>query len=413
MRNNLIKILAVSTIALTLGACKGGKKETPATEVTIQEALEMEGGNWKLAGQKIKVSNLALSARYGNHFWGAYVPKTDSDSLMYIEAEVKDVPTFTTNENGYGADITLEGVLADVNGRPVLTDAVCTINSEREKGKQASEGHGASVYGYQSFNRSAFDQTMDRTSSGMLLFDLTMQLASLPEDDTFSKQQFFYVTFPGENLDLEDEENYSPIPVVIPEGLAETTIKNLKTFFSGKAVADFISFDTLVCYYDSKVGGAAVLVEDYWGSRIAKPDKNPEVYNSGADVKAAYDPKFAHPLANEFFNDEAVFSYVPVSFVSAKDQRLVKDTYVFIKDKANSLVLELAMNVKGVEKLNELLEGIANYLDDESNGWVKKENGLYTYSDEPDTLTREIILMVDENNPSYLSFYYFDLKASS
>ena len=415
MRNNLIKILAVSTIALTLGACKGKKQETPATEVTVQEALELEGGNWKLAGQKIKVSNLALSSRYGNHFFGAYVPASNTEELAYIEAELTELPTFTADETGYGADITLEGVLTDVNGRPVLKDAKCTVNSEREN-RKASEGHGLPIYYYNSFTRGQFDYNLDRTTSGYLVGETTFQLADVPElpEGDIKSELVFNVAFPGENLDLEDLDNLSPISVVIPAGLGSKAADALRKTFKDKKAGDFIFFDTYVASYDTRYAGVTFLVEDFWGPKIASPSKNPEVYNTAADFKAAYDPKFAQPIIPQLFNDEVVFSYVPNIWevTGTQKAKFTDGSFIYMSDLKKSHFLQFNMNVKNETDLVTLVNGIAEYLGEAANGWSKPENGVYTYSDEEGKVTREIVLSFDEDNPTYLTIMYMGNDAA-
>lgn len=417
MRNNLIKILALSAITITLGAC-GKKKnsEVAALDVTIQEALELSGADWKLAGQKIRVSNLALSSKYGNHIFGAYVPASNTEELAYLEAEVKDLPSFPESGDGYGADITLEGVLTDVNGRPVLKDAVCTVNSERQN-RKASEGHGLPIYYYQSFTRGQFDYNLNRTTSGYLIGETTFQLADVPElpSGSIDSELVFYVAFPGENLDLEDLDNISPIPVVIPAGLGDASTSAVKKFFDGKKAGDFIYFDTYVCYYDTRYGGISLLVEDFWGKGIAAPKKAPEVYNTAAEFKAAYDPKFAQPIIPELFNDEVVFSYVPNIYEVTKTQKAkyTDGSFIHITDLAHSHFLQFNMNVKNENDLVTLVNGIADFLDGEGSGWSKPENGVWTYSDETDKITREIVLSFDEDNPTYLTIMYMGNDAAA
>ena len=66
MKKNLIKILAIASIALAAGACKGNKKssEDPAKLVTIQELLELDNqGKWTLEGEKVKIENLVCQGK--------------------------------------------------------------------------------------------------------------------------------------------------------------------------------------------------------------------------------------------------------------------------------------------------------------------------------------------------------------
>ena len=240
----------------------------------------------------------------------------------------------------------------------------------------------------------------------------------MPENDPEtwgSQEDVFYVVFPGENTDMEDMYNLSPIPVIIPEGINATTLGKVKAALNGKAKDDFVFFDTYMAYYSNELYGVCLLIEDFWGTSIAVPEKDPEVYTSGAALKAVYDAKFAQPIVEGIFNDEKAYSYVPQEYIKVSDNKYSDPSFIKIPaaDQKNAHLLNFNANIAlkddQASDFVEYVNGVADWLDDEANGWEKPENGVWTYKDDGTNVSREIVLMYSETNPTYLNILYFGL----
>ena len=305
MRNNLIKILAVSAIAVTLGACKGNSKKEPTpVELTIEEIFELDNtGKFKNEGAYITLKQTCVYGNYGN----TYVVGVPYEAATYItdfkgfEVELSAQPDWQGETKGRYANVDVTGTLENVNGRPVFKNASLVINAEAkydEKGnRDENDGaYSAGYWGTSQLKRMYWDGYMDRSMNGVLTEGI-YQFASVPEEVTSSGTSF-YVAFPGENLDTEDLENESLICVDIPAGLDEATIKAINTVFKGKKAGDFIDM-MAITRYDLQKAGMTLLLENWW-SKYAKNPKSediPPIYNSWTDVATA-----AGSFYDEFFN---------------------------------------------------------------------------------------------------------------
>ena len=419
MKKSLITLFAIPAFAISLCATACNKS---AKNVTIFEAVALDTatGTWELEGQTITIEHLALTGKWGNHFFGGYAPSASTGDKPHIEAELKSIPTFKEAGDGYGADITLTGTLTDVDGRPVLKDATCKVNSERLN-KKASDGHGLPIWYFRSFSRTQFDYNLDRTTCGTIIGDGNVfEIASMPnltEDQWGVQEDVFYVVFPGENKDMEDFYNLSPIPVIIPEGLNDATKTKLKSTLSGKDVGGFIDLNSYVTYYSVEQGGVCILIEDLWGPSMKTPTKDPEVYEDFAALKAVYDAKFDQEII-DVFADDTVISFCPSEYITVKAAKEEFTSPAFIKipsaQDTKSHMLRFNANVKitneNAQEFVDYVEKIADYLDDaETNGWENPENGVWTYKDDGENVSREIVLSYVETNPTYVDIMYFGL----
>lgn len=341
MKKNLLKILALSAVVLSMGACtkKGGNSSSSSSEsgsssseagpvdLSILEVFAVNSSTYKFEheGELVRVKNAACIGSYGTTLI-AGVPYAEGGTITDLkgfEVELDAAPQWTTRVNGQYADITVEGTLADVNGRPVLKDASLVINGEAhyDEGGNRIYPEGSSSYscGYWSssqFVRSYYDEYMGRSMNGALVEGI-FQLATVPTTVTATASQEFKIVFPGEDTNGTDEDNEYVINVTIPAGLSEKAINKANTFFAGKQVGDFFTMNALT-RYDSTKGGMGLLYENYWCGWLDEVDDadKPEILTSWATIQAKYENRFQTPLPNIGCEEEGVFSYIVDDYFS-------------------------------------------------------------------------------------------------
>ena len=402
MNTKLVKILALSAMTLSLGACgnRGGSKSNTASEsgsaeqeakvVEIDEVLALDADNkFELLGQKIRVENLVLQGNWGlTYVGGAAVGEYVSD-LRGLEINAKEAPTFSKG-SGWGSDITVEGTLIDVNGRAVVDQATITVNSEREYNEaRTSYTGGLPVYMWpaQYMNRSAWDQSMGRKMSG-LYFGGQFQVASVPEAITATKGSSFQVVFPGEYMDTEDPDNNSLITVNIPAGIPEAVVTTLNTFIEGLEVGDFVDIDTVTEYDLEAYAGMGIVVERFGGQTIAetKEEDRPKIYTTWAEVADIAQEYFADPLP--VITSQKPFTYkVDTSYTGKKLSDLFTDTsWIGLTDIEKAIFVEFNLIAKPSEIYDTELDSdlfrevcadleAAGFVKDEANS----EEGGFSY----------------------------------
>ena len=212
MKKNLVKILALSSIALLVGACQPRSQEEKAKLVTWSELLELDDTtehNWTLLGQKIRIENVCLQGKYGNTWIVGGATGETIGTLCGAQVDIKgEVPALTGT--GWGADLTVEGTVSDVGGRLVIADANVVVNSERVYNEDKTEYTGGlAVYECPAeYNdRDLWEELLGRDKSGAM-FPGNFQIASIPDELVAGQDTYFEVVFPGENIDAEDPDNY-------------------------------------------------------------------------------------------------------------------------------------------------------------------------------------------------------------
>ena len=358
MKKNLLKILAIGAIAVSMGACSSEKPQT----VNITELLTINSTTkgWELEGKLVKIENLVCQGKYGNTIIGGSSVGNTIVDLRGVEIQTKKAPTFTIG-SGYGADITAVGRVVDVNGRLTLQKATVTVNSERDYDNPPADGSAKYSGGLPMsycpadyLSRSLWDGYFGRTFSGAL-YEGTFQLATVPGTLSATAATSFQVVFPGENIDVEDEENYSLIKVNVPNEVSDNAIESFNTFFADKKAGDFVTLCGLL-QYDSEANlGMGYVLENYWQQAgLEEPASAPDILYDWDEVEAAaYGfvtptlPELSSATATDAIN--APFSYTfDTGYYDKDPSSLFSDpsSILIFEDTSDMALVEVVANLK-------------------------------------------------------------------
>ena len=320
MKRNLVKILAIAGVAAALVACD---KSSKVKTLTIDEAFaQAEDGSFSNVNQKVKLENLCVYSNFGTTLVAGvpYAENGKITDLRGIEVELPELPKWSegAQKQGTYADVTVEGTLTDVNGRPVLKDASCVVNGEvfftdgkRDEAKSTST-YSCAYWSSSQTVRSNFDKNLKNSpqNSGALMEGM-FQLASVPSEVSASAESDFKVVFPGENTNGADPENEFAITVKFPKGLSSTAVAFYNDFFADKEVGDFILFDA-ISQYDNSKGGMCFLLENQWGpiytEEVAEEDR-PVILTQWSEIQSRYNGKFKGVEVPDL-SDTQTFSYI-------------------------------------------------------------------------------------------------------
>ena len=333
MKRNLVKILAIAGVAASLVACN---KSPKVVTLTIDEAFaQAEDGSFSNANKKVKLENLCVYSNFGTTLV-AGVPYAEGGKitdLKGIEVELPELPKWSEGAQRQGtyADVTVEGTLTDVNGRPVLKDASCVVNGEvfftdgqRDEAKSTST-YSCAYWSSSQTVRSNFDKNLKNSpqNSGALMEGM-FQLASVPSEVSASAESDFKVVFPGENTNGADPENEFAITVKFPKGLSSSAVSFYNDFFADKEVGDFILFDA-ISQYDNSKGGMCFLLENQWGpiytEEVAEEDR-PVILTQWSEIQGRYNGKFKGVEVPDL-SDTKTFSYLLTENFSGNLEDLV------------------------------------------------------------------------------------------
>lgn len=411
MKKNLIKILALSAIALSMSGCFGQRSsggsssegseptsesetqssaseseteslEPVAEEITLDEIFEYDTieKEFVKAGQLVTLKQLCVYARYGNTIIVGvpYVAGGSILSLHGIEVNLPAQPDWQGVTKGRYANVDVEGIVANVNGRPVLNDAKVTINAEAQYDEETGariEDDGAFSAAYWSPSvtiRDYWDQYLGRSMSGVLMEGI-FQFASAPQTITTETSTDFKVVFPGENTDGEDSDNEYLINVHVPAGLDQATVDTYNATFVGHVAGDFIDMMAMSRFDISKRGMGFVL-DDYWLKFAQEPDPEtlPVILTSWSQIDAQFSPKFKTALPDLSSGEEkGVFSYTITNNFGVS----VKEAEIFDDDTLEALQIDpteaasIIVNMNcGSAKTKTVLENALEVL--ETAGWV-------------------------------------------
>ena len=331
-------MLALAAMVVSLGSCGGQKtpsassepdsvestesiestepvqsdsSEEPAgpTDATILEVLDLGADGWELEGERVKVTGLTIQARFGTSFICGIATGQYISTLRGIQVNCREgaFPEFQYG-SGFGAAVTVEGTVTNVNGRCVLEDAVISDLNERQydaNGKRIDGTGGSLSYcPAQYFDRDFFD-SLGRSMSGIFMEGL-FEIRSLPEQLTVPEEgavttagTSFQVVFPGEYGDTEDDENYSLITVYVPAGLRKVGAEAFnKLFFTeGKElkVDDYINIDYATTYWNNYMG---LLMEDFACQNSKKSTETPTIMHRWEEVADELGQAYRNPVVN-------------------------------------------------------------------------------------------------------------------
>ena len=454
MKKNLVKILAIASIALVAGACRGKKKsEDPYKEVVINELFELEAdGKFKLEGQLVRLKNQCIYGNYGTTYVAGvdYDSAEDARDYKGFEVELSAHPDWKGETKGRYANVDVTGKLVNVNGRPVLQEgAVETIHAEAQYDADGNRvdndgAFSAGLWAKSGMKRSTWDTYFDRGNSGALLAGI-FQIASVPSAAVAGDAESeFYVTFPGENLDTSDPDNDSLIPVTFPKGLNEAAVTAANKFLEGKKAGDFMDVYAL-SYYDSVKGGTCLMLENWWTKYAKTPDKadTPVILHSWAEVvkeiKDFYDDSVID-LAGATIDDDsnpetpevpdpadklnAPFSYLIDDSNVDKNPRdlwvdAYKDKLVKVSEPDKCGTVEITANIKASD-MDAYYDALKAKMTDAAymggNPFVCDESAAQTegYVIFTQTIESKVVrqLLVMAGSSQSYSLYYTALKAS-
>lgn len=452
MQKNSIKILALAALALSLGACGGsggGQSSTststseagssstyepssetssepvsestsepdpsssesesasssyePGTLYGIGEILSLDAeSQWEHLGERVIVKDLVCQGLWndGKTLVGGGVLGTSITTLRGLEIHSNEVVAFE-HGSGWAALFDVEGTLTDVNGRAVIDDAVVTVTSERIY-NESGTGYtgGGSVYYWPAvyMNRGNWDQYLGRVMSGAML-EGVFQIASMPEEITQEQGTSFEVVFPGENLDVEDLDNYSLIEVQVPDGMSAAGVKAFNEYFAEKEVGQFFTYFGSGQYDLVENIGYGLVIDSFGAQFLEDPEEEPEIFATWADVAAAAGQYFNDPLPE--LGDDRVFSYT-YEFGGAATDVILED-YVFLTDKENANCVTINYNYKPADA-DEIVDDFVAKL--ETLGWEEQTGdlqGIFLLSEGEECVGE---LIIDAASETGLSYYY-------
>ena len=419
MKKNLVKILALSSVALAVGACDPTPKEQPeeVLDLSVAEMFELNSdGTFVNEGKLVSLESICVYGSYGNTYVVGvpYVEGADIRNLKGFEIELEAKPDWQGETNGRYANVDVKGRFANVNGRPVLQEGEIEINAEAQYDPDTGDridddgAYSAGYWGPKLFVRDYYDEYMTRKMNGTLIEGI-FQIASKPGEVSASSEASFEVVFPGENLDVEDLDNYSLINVTIPAGLDEEMVTKANTFFSSVNAGDFIDM-MAITRWDTSKGGMGLLFENWWGkyAKKAAGADIPEIYSTWAEVQSTIEPLYNAPVADLSGADEndplnAPFSYLIDDSMYADNPRDYwtddyKDVLVVVDNPEKCGTVKITVNYKvadGEDYLNALFEKL------EALGFESStvEQGIYVFArSESDAVVEEFLLMAYESS---------------
>ena len=266
MKKNLLKILACSAVVAMVASC-GNKTPSSSSSGDDSQSQGIEyrtvamnqinavnsDGSYSLEGEYVQFSAAAVSGGYDKVLYVNNTDVTYYSDLVGLEVHQKEAGEFE-----YKDLVSVKGKVASEDGRVFLDEAEVTLD---ENGKGAGSVYTWSNY----FNRMYYQSQFNKTYSGFPLFGINLQLASLPDATKLAAGETteFYVTFPGEDLDLEDLDNSCPFRVLIPGELADETFEDLQDYFELSEVGDVIELDAHM-FYSQSAGGLGLVLDDKW-----------------------------------------------------------------------------------------------------------------------------------------------------
>ena len=413
MKKNLLKILACSAVVAMVASC-GGK--TPADssstssedpgiqylDVSMQEINAIESdGSYSLEGQYVQFSNAAVSGAYADVVYVNCQEVTYYSDLIGVE-----VHQLEPGEFDYKDVVSVKGKVASEDGRVFIEEAEVTLE----------EAGAGSVYTWSNyFNRTQYDNQFNKTYSGFPIFGINLQLATLPDLDALEagEETEFYVTFPGEDLDMEDLDNSCPFRVLVPAGLADETIEGLLEYFDNSVVGDVIELDSHM-FYSQTAGGLGLILDDVW---TTIDDGSAVVLDEWADAIEMCANGLQVALPNiGIDNNENLISYVPddtyfhtdinnfaswqIAKIPSADRKDFGAFETIVNVKSKNLVLVLA---DLVEKADALQLG-GNWVKDNDNTDVAKKEYAYDLIVDDELLA---VLTIEKSSEASLCVDFF------
>lgn len=446
MNKNLVKILALSALVLSIGACdkkNGGSSSNepgpgPSTsdtdtssepsgpvELTLKEVFELEAGNFVNANKEVTVKDLMVTGQYGSTLMVGYGSTGQGYYLSDVqgfEVEPVEFPQWT-GASGVRAQVNVTGTLTDVNGRPVLKNASVEVLAEGADSKYTGCPYISSDY----MDREYWNE-MGRTQH-LALTESTFQIASLPQSPiTTDAASEFKVVFPAENTDATDSANEFLIRCLIPAGLTEAAVAWYNAFFFGGTIGtgddavtytalaqdDFVMFDAFT-YFDRPSGGMGLLMDSSFCpkySAVIPEDQRPVIIKTFSQIKEQYDPKYQTALPAIGCEAEGTFSYIINDKFGSNVESVFQDASFVLVDHAEAGPLGITFNC-GMMKTDDVFEAIgtkalaAGYVKDTTIEIEDEdEEAIYVLKNAAEVVIAELHVVHGEDGKS-IDVWYF------
>ena len=435
MKKNLIKILALSTLVLSIGACTGKSQTNPdnpdtpvnpddpgdqVSEITLTDVFSLSGGHYVNEGKKVRVNSLQVYTEYEGKLlcgFGNAGSSYQHSQLKAFEVEPTEYPQWTAESGrGNNAEVNVIGDLVDYHGRPVLKNATVEIVGEGANSKYSG---GIPYISGSYMDREYWNSNMGKGSSGASI-EGTFQLASVPTAVSETESAEFYVVFTAENTNAEDPTNEYLIHCYIPSGLKETARNYWNTLFGSAHVDDFFLLSPFTMY-DSTTGGMGLLLEDGVSANPSYSYKIPEdqcpvILKQFSDIKTKNDPKFKEAIPAIGCEEEGVFSYTVEDLFGYDVDTLFSDSsFILLADHSKVGTLSVSFNC-GLAKSDAVFEAIgtkavaAGYAKD-TTITVGDGQAIYVKKDEGDNVVAEVYAAIPESGAS-VQVYFFANRAT-
>ena len=288
-------------------------EDTPEAEVvSISQVTgwDYESSTPVLEGQLVRIEDAVVTSTYSatSISVAQYVQNSDTD----VDISAVEVVLAEENDGTYDIKdiVTIEGTVTSTNGRPQIVDATIQWGAagqetcDYHQNEQGEWVGGGSLW-YSGINsgmeRSWFDTVTRADSSKWYEFDV--QFVTVPTV-TAGQEAHYWIVFPGENTDLTDENNYSPIDVTIP-ALTEAQATVVNEWASQFEAGDFFSFFGQVWF-----NNYASLIQPYASWRFNGTNLPVEIaglYTSWDDAAADLNTVYSATFPN--FDFSSVFSW--------------------------------------------------------------------------------------------------------
>ena len=288
-------------------------EDTPEAEVvSISQVTgwDYESSTPVLEGQLVRIEDAVVTSTYSatSISVAQYVQNSDTD----VDISAVEVVLAEENDGTYDIKdiVTIEGTVTSTNGRPQIVDATIQWGAagqetcDYHQNEQGEWVGGGSLW-YSGINsgmeRSWFDKVTRTDSSKWYEFDV--QFVTVPTV-TAGQETHYWIVFPGENTDLTDENNYSPIDVTIP-ALTEAQATVVNEWASQFEAGDFFSFFGQVWF-----NNYASLIQPYASWRFNGTNLPVEIaglYTSWDDAAADLNTVYSATFPN--FDFSSVFSW--------------------------------------------------------------------------------------------------------